>query len=147
MIERRISTGEAETLEIAAAFARSLVPGTVVALYGDLGAGKTVFVRGVADALGVREAVTSPTFTLIHEYRGTLPLYHMDLYRLNTPREIMEIGVEEYFYGDGVCLVEWAEKLGELLPEDAVRITIRHRDATRREITIVTPGPGGEDTE
>ncbi len=147
MTSRHISAGEQETLEIAKSFARTLAPGTVVALYGDLGAGKTVFVRGVAGALGAREQVTSPTFTLIHEYRGNLPLYHMDLYRLNSTREIVEIGVEEYFYGDGVCLVEWAEKLGELLPDDVIRVVIRHMDEHHREITIKTPGTEGRNRE
>jgi tRNA threonylcarbamoyladenosine biosynthesis protein TsaE len=139
MTDLKISRSEEETLDIAAALARKLTPGTVVALTGDLGAGKTVFVRGVAAALGVTGPVTSPTFTLIQEYRGAVTLYHMDLYRLNRPEEMVAIGVEDYFYGDGICLVEWAEKLGELLPGDAVRITIRHRDDQRREIEIQIP--------
>jgi tRNA threonylcarbamoyladenosine biosynthesis protein TsaE len=138
-MERHISRSETETLSIAAEFAATLRPGDVVALTGNLGAGKTVFTRGVANALGVSGEVTSPTFTLIHEYRGELPLYHMDLYRLNTEREILDIGVEDYFYSDGVCLVEWAEKLGVILPPEAIRITILHLDNRSREIIIERP--------
>lgn len=139
MIQIFLSCTETETLDIAARFAARLRPGDVVALTGDLGAGKTVFVRGVAAALGARETVTSPTFTLIHEYRGALPVYHMDLYRLASEREVTDIGVEEYFYGDGICLVEWAEKFAGLLPNDAIRVTIRRGGGTSREIEIRTP--------
>lgn len=135
-MDRYLSRSEAETLAIATEFAATLRPGDVVALIGDLGAGKTVFTRGVAAALGITGEVTSPTFTLIQEYRGLIPLYHMDLYRLNSEREILDIGVEDYFYGDGICLVEWAEKLGEMFPVDAIRVVIRHVDNRSREITI-----------
>jgi len=100
MIERHISRSESETIKIAHNFAQSLVPGSVVALFGELGTGKTVFARGVARYLEVKQQVTSPTFTLINEYGGTIPLYHMDLYRLNNLPEIEDIGVEDYFYGD-----------------------------------------------
>ena len=145
-MERHLSRSEAETLAIAAEFASTLRPGDVVALTGDLGAGKTVFTRGVAAALGISGEVTSPTFTLIQEYRGGIPLYHMDLYRLNSEREILDIGVEDYFYGDGICQVEWAEKLGGLLPEGAIRVVIRHVDSRSREITIERPS-GEENAE
>lgn len=138
-MERHLSTSEDETLAIAARFAAALRPGDVVALTGDLGAGKTVFTRGVASALGIHGEVTSPTFVLIHEYRGAFPLYHMDLYRLENEREMLDIGVEDYFYSDGVCLVEWAEKLGDLFPRDAIRVAIRHVDSRSREITIERP--------
>ena len=138
MTETRVSHSEAETLKIAADFARSLSPGMVVALTGDLGTGKTVFVRGVASTLGVTGTVASPTYTLIQEYRGVFPLYHMDLYRLNTTEDMINIGVEEYFESDGVCLVEWAEKLGRLLPADAARISIRRAGGENREIEIRT---------
>ena len=131
-----ITNSENETLKVAFDFASGLVPGTVVALTGELGAGKTVFARGVARALGITDEITSPTFTLIHEYLGTMPLYHMDLYRMTGIAEIRDLGVEDYFYGDGVCLVEWAEKLGELFPEDAVRVTLRHLGDSQREIVV-----------
>ena len=134
-----ITRDEKETLRVAAEFSGTLVPGSVVALIGELGAGKTVFARGVAHSLGIRENITSPTFTLIHEYRGSVPLYHMDLYRMNGIREICNIGVEDYFYGDGICLVEWAEKLGELLPENAISVHLNHLGDTLREILIERP--------
>ena len=148
-----ISKDEAGTLEIASAFAVTLNPGSVVALIGELGTGKSVFARGVARGLGIKETITSPTFTLIHEYniqnpelvihnpqfRGSINLYHMDLYRTNNVQEIYNIGVEDYFYGDGICLVEWAEKLGELFPKDAINVTIKHLGGIRREIEIERP--------
>ena len=139
MKERQVSNSESETIKIAHNFAKSLVPGSVVALSGELGAGKTVFARGVAGYLEVKQQVTSPTFTLINEYRGTIPLYHMDLYRLNTLPEIVDIGVEDYFYGDGICLVEWAEKLEGLLPEHAVTINLKQIGNNKREIRIERP--------
>jgi tRNA threonylcarbamoyladenosine biosynthesis protein TsaE len=146
---RFVSRNEEETRTLAAEFARTLAPGDVVALEGELGAGKTVFAKGVASALGVSAEVTSPTFTLIQEYRGRLPLYHMDLYRLRDIREILDIGAEEFLYGDGVCLVEWAEKLENFLPTRAVVVEIRHLGGTARELRIggaVGNGPG-EDKE
>jgi tRNA threonylcarbamoyladenosine biosynthesis protein TsaE len=138
---RFITRSESETLGLAAGLARTLGPGDVVALIGDLGAGKTVFAKGVAGALGVCGAVTSPTFTLIQEYRGSIPLYHMDLYRLRDIKEILDIGAEDYFYGDGVCLIEWAEKLGDRIPDHAVVVTISHLDDRSREIEILGAAP------
>ncbi len=137
MIEKYKTTSEAETLQRAEEFARSLKPGDVVALSGELGAGKTVFARGIARAFGVANEVASPTFTLINEYRGAYTLRHMDFYRLNNPREILDIGVEDYFYDDGICLVEWPEKLGNLFPSDAIRVNIRHNGEDSREISIM----------
>ncbi len=100
-------------------------PGTVIALIGDLGTGKTTLTKSIARGLGVTETVTSPTFNIIREYKsGRLPLYHFDVYRIGDPDEMFELGYEEYFYGDGVCVVEWADIIEELLPEDAVVITI-----------------------
>jgi len=146
---KRVTENEEETLRLAWDFARTLGPGSVVVLTGDLGAGKTVFARGVARALGIDDSLTSPTFTLIHEY--PLPvddggeigadeqaayLYHMDLYRINDIAELREIGIEDYLYGDGICLVEWGEKLGGLSPGDAVTVTLRHLGPSRREILI-----------
>ena len=145
---RFVTHGEEETRALARLFSRTLEPGAVVALVGDLGAGKTVFAKGVAAALGVEGEVTSPTFTLIQQYRGSLPLYHMDLYRLRDIREILDIGAEEFLYGDGVCLVEWAEKLENLLPARAVVIEIRHLGGTARELRIGDAvGNGPEEKE
>ncbi|MFC1538340.1 tRNA (adenosine(37)-N6)-threonylcarbamoyltransferase complex ATPase subunit type 1 TsaE [Candidatus Latescibacterota bacterium] len=136
MIEKFETKDEAGTLEIAYSFGKTLTPGTVIALNGELGAGKTVFTRGVAKAFKVAEKVTSPTFTLINEYKGEIPIYHMDFYRLNSIKEILDIGVEDYFYGDGICLVEWAEKMGDNFPEEAVTIVIKHSKNNNRDIII-----------
>lgn len=105
--------------------AQKLEPGAVVCLVGDLGAGKTVFTQGIACGLGIGEPVCSPTFTLIQEYHGgRIPLYHFDVYRIDGPWDMDELGYEEYFYGGGVCLVEWGNLIRELLPEHTVYIDI-----------------------
>ena len=105
--------------------AKAARPGEVYTLNGDLGVGKTVFTKGVACGLGIKEAVTSPTFTILQEYEsGRLPLYHFDVYRIGDPEEMDEIGYEDYFFGQGICLIEWAELIEELIPEEAVHITI-----------------------
>ncbi len=139
MIEKHLTTDEAGTLDVAGAFAQTLTPGSVIALTGELGTGKTVFVKGVAEALRVAGNVTSPTFRLIHEYKGAIPLYHMDLYRIDSIQEMRDIGIEDYFFEDGICIVEWAEKLRELLPSDAIRVFIRHMGNSHREIEIERP--------
>ncbi len=136
MTEHYITNSEAETLDVARFIGKSLGAGTVVALTGELGAGKTVFAQGIAESLEVREQITSPTFTLINEYRGRLPLFHMDLYRLDSTGEIEDIGIVDYLYGDGVCVIEWAEKLGELMPESAVAVSLSPAGKNRREIRI-----------
>lgn len=100
-------------------------PGGICTLGGELGAGKTVFTQGIAAGLGIREQVSSPTFTIVQVYEGgRMPLYHFDAYRIGSVEEMEEIGCEEYFYGDGLCVVEWAERIGELIPDAAARITI-----------------------
>ncbi|MFC1692264.1 tRNA (adenosine(37)-N6)-threonylcarbamoyltransferase complex ATPase subunit type 1 TsaE [Candidatus Latescibacterota bacterium] len=137
-----ITKDEAETIKVADNFATSLKKGSVVALIGELGSGKTVFAKGVARALGVKEKVTSPTFTIIHEYDGYIPMYHMDLFRINTETEMRDIGIEDYFFGDGICLVEWAEKLGELFPNNAFRVRLEHFGPTCRKIEIERPDSG-----
>lgn len=113
-----ISTcSELETEKIGKRLAATLWAGSIILLSGDLGVGKTVFARGVGRGLGIEEPITSPTYTLIHEYEGPLPLYHFDLYRLNSVEEMEDIGYEEYFYGDGVTLVEWPQRINnEILP-------------------------------
>lgn len=101
-------------------------PGTVFTLCGDLGTGKTVLTKGIAYGLGITQPVCSPTFTVLQIYdEGRLPLYHFDVYRIEDPLEMEEIGYREYFYGDGVSVIEWAELIEELIPENAVRINIR----------------------
>jgi len=119
-----------------------LFPGAVVALVGPLGAGKTHLTRAVAEGMGVRNpaAVTSPTFVLIQEYPARLPIYHFDAYRLAGPREFADLGVDEYFYGDGVCLVEWADKVEVTLPADHLRIAITVVDENRRRFDLTATG-------
>jgi tRNA threonylcarbamoyladenosine biosynthesis protein TsaE len=122
-----------------------LEPGTVVALVGPLGAGKTHLVRAVAEGLGVNPAVvSSPTFVLIQEYTGRLPVYHFDAYRLPNSDAFRDLGVEEYFSGTGVCLVEWADKVAATLPTDHLRIEIETLDESRRRATVTATGARAE---
>jgi tRNA threonylcarbamoyladenosine biosynthesis protein TsaE len=117
-----------------------LFPGAVVALIGQLGAGKTHFVRAVAEGLGVRNpaAVNSPTFVLIQEYSARLPIYHFDAYRLKTSREFADLGVEEYFHGDGVCLIEWADLVMDVLPTERLEIRIEVASETGRQFSFAS---------
>lgn len=121
----------AETERIGALLGQKLERGMVVVLTGELGAGKTAFARGVARGLGVRDPVTSPTFTLIQEYTGRLPLYHFDVYRLQEPGELADLGYDEYLEGDGVCLIEWGDLVRELLPPTYLEVHLSGRDTTR----------------
>ena len=119
------SNSPEETYEIAFKMGQEIKTGEIVCLYGDLGVGKTVFAKGFAKGLGVNDVVTSPTFTLVQEYHGKrMPLYHFDVYRIGEIEEMFEIGYEEYFYGDGVCLIEWADFIKELLPHGYTKVTI-----------------------
>jgi tRNA threonylcarbamoyladenosine biosynthesis protein TsaE len=129
---------EQETIDAGERFAGSLNPGDVVALIGDLGSGKTRFAKGIAHGLGVKEHVTSPTFTILHEYTdGRLPVYHFDLYRMRSPRELDEFGFDEYIDGDGVCLLEWADMIEERLPSRRIEVRCSLGDAeTDRTISI-----------
>ncbi len=136
MSEIRTQDAE-ETRDVGRRLGGTLLPGDIVALTGPLGAGKTVFAQGVAESLGVDEPVTSPTFTLICEYEGSMPFYHMDLYRLDTPDEFAWLGVEEMLNGNGVSLVEWSEKAGEELPDRAIHVGIELTDDGGRIITII----------
>lgn len=115
-----------DTYRLGWELAQSAVPGQVICLTGDLGTGKTVFTQGFAKGLGVQDYVDSPTFTIVKEYNdGRLPFYHFDVYRIGDASEMDEIGYEEYFYGDGVCMVEWGLMIEELLPEDCIFIEIK----------------------
>lgn len=136
-MEQFKSSSVEETIQIGSEFGRELKPGDVVCLNGDLGSGKTHFVKGVASYFGIEpEAVSSPTYTLIHEYPGSVPIYHFDCYRLKNEQEALEIGAEEYFYGEGICLVEWPEKIDSLIPEEAIWIKISHLSDSERTISI-----------
>lgn len=126
-----------ETEELAVHLAAELKPGDFIALCGDLGAGKTVFARGLARGLGVRRAVPSPTFTLMRLYLdGRMPLYHFDVYRLDDADELEEIGFYEYAGGDGVCVTEWADRIADNLPESRIEVRIDGSADEPRRITI-----------
>ena len=136
--QRFITNGPEETEALGARLARALEPGAVVAFTGDLGAGKTAFVRGLARGLGVQDRVTSPTFTVANEYEGgRLPLFHFDLYRLGCADELFDIGWEDYLARGGVCAVEWSERMEELLEPGTIRVDLRRgEDEDRRVITV-----------
>lgn len=119
-----ISNSAEETKKTAADFAKTLKSGDVLCMYGDLGAGKTAFVQGLARGLGIGEPITSPTFTIVNEYYGNMPLYHFDVYRIADSDEMYEVGYEEYVYGDGVSVIEWAELIEDILPRTRYKITI-----------------------
>lgn len=132
-----VSKNEAETIKIATDFAQKVSPGTVIALYGTLGAGKSAFCRGFIQSLCQQvEDVPSPTFTLLQTYEApNFEIYHFDMYRLKQPEEAYELGIEDAFL-DGVSLIEWPEKIGYLLPKNAIRITIEINEDQSRLITI-----------
>ena len=120
------TTDQKETLTVGEQLGKKAERGTVICVDGDLGVGKTVLAQGIAKGLGVNEPVVSPTFTIVQEYHdGRIPFYHFDVYRIEDPDEMYEIGFEEYFYGDGVCMVEWSELIAELLPPESIHVTIR----------------------
>ena len=133
-----VTSSEAETAAAGARLAESLQPGDVVLLYGELGAGKTAFTRGLAEGLGVQaDEVSSPTFTLIQEYRGRLTLYHVDLYRL-AEQEVDDLGLEELVLGDGVVVIEWAERWRGR-PDDVIEVRFEHIDDDRRRLHLQRP--------
>jgi len=127
-----------DTIEIGAVIGRTLQKGQVIALIGDLGSGKTCITQGIARGLDVPDSyyVTSPTFTLINEYPGRITLYHLDVYRLSGSQDLDDMGYEEYFYGDGVIVIEWAEKILDVLPMGSMIIYMKYIDEYRREIII-----------
>ena len=138
---RFVSTSEVETDLLGLRLAQALEPGTVAALVGGLGAGKTRLVRAVAEAFGApREAVASPTFVLVHEYEARLPIYHFDVYRLREPADFLELGADEYLASAGVCFIEWADRVEHLLPADHLRIEITSVGASIREFHFRATG-------
>jgi tRNA threonylcarbamoyladenosine biosynthesis protein TsaE len=129
-----LSCSAAQTSILAEKLAGLTEPGDIFCINGQLGTGKTVFAKGLAEGLGVTDRVTSPTFTLINEYQGRCPFYHMDVYRLNSSEDMEDLGYQEYFYGDGVTLVEWAEIVKEVLPEERLEIFIERIAEDSRKI-------------
>lgn len=131
------SSSPDETIKIAKEFAKTVEPGDVICLEGNLGAGKTHFVRGFVQGLGLPgDIVSSPTFTIINEYDGKLPIYHFDCYRLEHLQEALEIGAEEYLYGDGVCVIEWPDRITDLLPPSSKHVTFSIIGKKERKISF-----------
>ncbi len=129
-----------ETFQLGQKIGKKALPGQIYTLNGDLGVGKTVFTQGVASGLEIGEPVNSPTFTILQEYEGgRLPFYHFDVYRIGDIEEMEEIGYDDYFFGEGICLIEWAQLIEEILPENVISVTIEKdpaKDFDYRKITI-----------
>ena len=131
------TVSSSETRALGTHLARFLKPGDIICLVGDLGAGKTCFVQGIAEGLGISERVTSPTFAIIKEYPdGGVPLYHFDAYRLEGEKDLAELGYEDYFFGEGICAVEWGDKVAGLIPDEALVIDIVRTDEDSRRFTF-----------
>ena len=124
------------TIEFGKRFGALLTKGSIVGFFGDLGSGKTTMIKGVTQGLGVKELVKSPSFVVVTEYQGRLPVYHIDLYRITKLNELTEIGFEQYLYGDGISLIEWAEKVENFLPASAIKVKIEIINQNQRQITI-----------
>ena len=142
MILKLISDSRERTLEAGRLIGEILVRGDIVALIGELGSGKTCLTQGMAKGLGVADnvPVVSPTFTLINEYPGKIPLFHLDVYRLSGARDLEDMGYEEYFYGGGIIVIEWAEKIRDILPEKTLFVSMRYVDENTREMIVEGPG-------
>ena len=129
-----------ETFQLGKKIGKKALPGQIYTLNGDLGVGKTVFTQGVASGLEIGEPVNSPTFTILQEYEGgRLPFYHFDVYRIGDIEEMEEIGYDDYFFGEGICLIEWSQLIEEILPENVISVTIEKdpaKDFDYRKITI-----------
>lgn len=137
-MEYKITTkSELETIELAQNFESEKFPNMIICLDGELGSGKTIFTKGIANALGIKESITSPTYTIIKEYDGELPLYHMDVYRLENSTDI---GIEEYFTKGGVVIIEWSNIIKDILPEERLEIQFRIIDENKRVLTLTPYG-------
>jgi len=135
-----ITKSPEETKNIGKEVGKIVIPGDLLAFYGELGAGKTCFIQGISQELEVKDYVTSPSFTIINEYQGKIPIYHFDLFRLNNAEEILELGYQEYFYGEGLTVIEWAEKIEQLLPKEYLKIDIKFKDFYKRIISFTPQG-------
>ncbi len=131
-----ITKSEIETQQAGAELVKTLSPGSVVAMYGDLGAGKTAFVRGMTRGLGINFPVSSPTFNVVNEYPGKVPMFHFDMYRLGSADELFDIGWDDYLERGGICAVEWSENVEEAFEPGTVKVTITKLNETEREITV-----------
>ena len=135
MLTFKTSSAE-ETIELGKKIGKLLKKGDIIAMQGTLAAGKTTITKGIADALGITETITSPTFCLISEYRGTMPLYHMDVYRLDGTEDFINLGTDDMLYGDGVSIIEWSEKIMDELPKSTIVLKITPQDDGSRLIEI-----------
>ncbi|MBN2160575.1 MAG: tRNA (adenosine(37)-N6)-threonylcarbamoyltransferase complex ATPase subunit type 1 TsaE [Spirochaetes bacterium] len=140
MVRKIITRSEGETLSLAEELGRNAGPGSLFALTGELGTGKTIVAKGIAKGLGITDEITSPTFTLMEIYEGPVQLYHFDLYRIERSEELDRLFFEEYWDGDGVSVIEWADRAHGRLPAERVNITIEYLNDTSRSITIEYPG-------
>ena len=131
-----ITHGEQETFKTGEELGASVKQGDIFALYGDLGTGKTILAKGIARGLGIEEEITSPTFLLLEIHKGRIPMYHFDLYRIGNSNELDEYGFDEYWHGDGVSVIEWADKTGDTLPSSAIKIFITRINNMERKIII-----------
>ena len=131
-----ISHSEAQTRRLGARLAPLLTPGDVLALVGNLGSGKTRWIQGVCEGLGITDPVISPTFTLVNEYQGRYPVYHIDLYRLADTSEFATFGLEDYLYGFGISLIEWADRAKNLLPAEHLTVELYHLEETKRRVVL-----------
>lgn len=136
MMETLVCKTEEDMLNLGKKLAGEATEGTVISLRGSLGAGKTVLARGFAREMGITEAIVSPTFTLVQEYEGKLPVYHMDLYRINSEEDFMMIGGEDMLYSDGVCLIEWSEVIDSMLPAKTIYVQIQVNPDQSRTVTL-----------
>jgi len=134
-----ITKSPEETKNLGEEVGKLAKPGDLLAFYGELGAGKTCFIQGISQELEVKDYVTSPSFTIVNEYQGKIPIYHFDLFRLNA-EEILELGYEEYFYGEGLTVIEWAEMIEQLLPKEHLKIDIKFKDRYQRTISFIPQG-------
>ena len=132
-----VSHSEEETKKIGKKIGKKLKKGDLVGLYGELGSGKTVFAKGIASGLKSKAQVKSPSFTIINEYRGEYTIYHIDLYRIDRADDLIKLGFDDYFYGNGVCVIEWAEKISDYLPPKGFDVHINILDETTREIKVL----------
>jgi len=135
-----ITKSPEETKKLGKELSKLVKPGDLIAFYGELGAGKTCFIQGISQELEVKGYVTSPSFTIVNEYQGRIPIYHFDLFRLDNTEEILELGYEEYFYGEGLTVIEWAERIEQLLPKEYLKIDIKFKDRNQRTISFIPQG-------
>ncbi|MDI6839595.1 MAG: tRNA (adenosine(37)-N6)-threonylcarbamoyltransferase complex ATPase subunit type 1 TsaE [bacterium] len=137
-----ISYSEQETIEFGKKLGKKLKSGDIVALYGELGAGKTVLIKGIVKGIGCDTQVKSPSFVFVHEYKGKFPVYHVDLYRVNNLKDVLSLGIQEFLKSDGICLIEWAENAKDIIPLPHIKIRLKILNENIRDISISNVGLG-----